>query len=50
MSNMIAEMSNKLSINSKTDQLLLNFNTKFIDANFDLINCLTNQLNKKNAK
>ena len=35
---------NKLSMDSNTDLLLLNFN---IGANFDTFNCITNLLNKK---
>ena len=38
---------NKLSMNSYTDLLLLNFNIRSIGANFDIFNCFTNQLNKK---
>ena len=38
---------NKLSMNSNTDMLLLNFNIRFIGINFDIFNCFTNLLNKK---
>ena len=38
---------NKLSVNSNTDLLLLNFNIRSIGANFDTFNCFTNLLNKK---
>ena len=38
---------NKLSMNSNTDLLLLNFNIRSIDINFDTLNCFTNLLNKK---
>ena len=38
---------NKLSMNSNTDLLLLNFKIRSIVANFDTFNCFTNQLNKK---
>ena len=38
---------NKLSKNSDTDLLLLNFNIRSIGANFDTFNCFTNLLNKK---
>ena len=38
---------NKLSMNSNTDLLLLNFNTRSIGANFDTFNGFTNLLNKK---
>ena len=38
---------NKLSMNSNTDLLLLNFNTRSIIANFDTFNCFTILLNKK---
>ena len=37
---------NKLSMNSNTDLLLLNFNIRSIDVNFDTLNCFTNLLNK----
>ena len=36
---------NKLSMNSNTDLLLLNFNIRSICANFDTFNCFTNLLN-----
>ena len=39
---------NKLSMNSNTDFLLLNFNIRSIGANFDTFNGFTNLLNKKN--
>ena len=38
---------NKLSMNSNTDLLLLNFNIRSIGANLDTFNCFTNLLNKK---
>ena len=38
---------NKLSMNSNTDLLLLNFNIRSIGANFDTFNCFTNLLNTK---
>ena len=38
---------NKLSMNSHTDLLLLNFNIRAIGANFDILNCFTYLLNKK---
>ena len=38
---------NKLSINSNTDLLLLNFNIRSIGAILDTFNCFTNLLNKK---
>ena len=38
---------NKLSMNSNTDLLLLNFNVRSIGANFDTFNGFTNLLNKK---
>ena len=38
---------NKLSMNSNTDLLLLNFNMRSIGAYFDIFNCFTNLLNKK---
>ena len=38
---------NKLSMNSNTDVLLLNFNIRSIGANFDIFNCFTNLVNKK---
>ena len=37
---------NKLSMNSNTDLLLLNFNIRSIGANFDTSNCFTKLLNK----
>ena len=37
----------KLSMNSNTDLLLLNFNIGSIGANFDTFNFFTNLLNKK---
>ena len=39
---------NKLSKNSNTNLLLLNFNIRSIGANFDTFNCFTNLQNKKN--
>ena len=38
---------NKLSMNSNTDLLLLNFNMRSICAYFDTFNCYTNLLNKR---
>ena len=38
---------NKLSMNSNTDLLLLNFNITSIGVNFDIFNCFTKLLNKK---
>ena len=38
---------NKLSMNTNTDLLLLNFNIRSIGANLDTFNCFTNLLNKK---
>ena len=37
---------NKLSMNSNTDLLLLNFNIRSICANFDTFNCFTHLLSK----
>ena len=38
---------NKLSMNSNTTLLLLNFNIRSVGANFDTYNGFTNLLNKK---
>ena len=40
---------NAFSKNSNTDILLLNFYVRSIYANFDVFNCFTNQINKKNT-
>ena len=37
---------NKLSMNSNTDLLLLNFDIRSIGANLDTFDCFTNLLNK----
>ena len=45
--NQSSEYYDKLSMNSDTDLLILNFNIRSIGANFDTFNCFTNLLNKK---